>query len=144
MRTLGLIALFGLVVSGTAAQDKPGTSDKDKLQGTWSIESMKMGGKDMPAEELKKVKLTFTGDKVIVKADAKNEEHTYTLDAAKKPKQIDITAKAEVIPGIYELDGDTLKIATAHKGGVRPTDFNSQDGSMVGVMVLKRDKADKK
>ena len=49
MRALGLIAVFGLVVSGTAAQDKAGTSDMDRFQGTWRIESMKKGGKDIIA-----------------------------------------------------------------------------------------------
>ena len=35
------------------------------------------------------------------------------LDPSKKPKAIDITqlsGKGETIPGIYSIDGDTLKI----------------------------------
>jgi hypothetical protein len=48
-----------------------------------------------------------------------------------------------MLPGIYEMDGDTLKIALGDKLGMRPKDFKSQE-TQNNLLVLKRDKAEKK
>jgi uncharacterized protein (TIGR03067 family) len=58
-----------------------------------------------------------------------------------KPKAIDCTSKGsgQPAPGIYSLEGDTLKWCSA--GGtnkIRPTKFSSQPGSKQSLMVLHR------
>lgn len=67
---------------------------------------------------------------------------TYKIDASKKPKQIDITIvenkKKKVVQTIYELDGDTLKIALPFdevKG--RLTSFDSKKAL---ILIMKHDK----
>jgi uncharacterized protein (TIGR03067 family) len=143
MRSLWCITFLALAVSTSAGQDKAGTSDKDKFQGAWSVSSSTKDGKEMPADKIKGVKIVFEGDKVLVKSADKDEEASYKLDSSKKPKQFDLTLPGEMLPGIYDLDGDTLKIALG-ENKMRPKDFNGKDDSNILVLVLKRDKAEKK
>jgi uncharacterized protein (TIGR03067 family) len=145
MRAFWCITLFALVVSSSAGQDKAGTTDKDKFQGTWSITSGTKDGKEMPADKVKGAKIVFEGDKVIAKSEGKNEEATFKLDAGKKPKEIDLTLpNGEMLSGIYEMDGDTLKIALGdNPGSMRPKDFKSKEAQN-NLLVLKRDKVEKK
>ncbi len=65
----------------------------------------------------------------------------YRLDPALKPKAIDIaqSSSPEDLFGIYQLDGDRLRIAY-RKGGPRPTEFNSETGSNVTILELEREK----
>src|SRR5262249_32284382 len=63
---------------------------------------------------------------------------TYRLDPDQDPKQVDLFAKhphegpgENIRRGVYELDGDTLRIALAEPGQPRPTNFSP--GSAVEV-----------
>ena len=59
-------------------------------------------------------------------------------------KAIDVIEDGDVSPGIYELDGDTLKICVVEEGNVvRPTEMKP-DAKGGAVMTLKRVKAKKK
>jgi len=65
----------------------------------------------------------------------------YRLDSTQSPKAIDIpqTSSPEDLFGIYQLDGDRLRIAY-RKGGPRPTEFKSDTGSNVTILELEREK----
>jgi uncharacterized protein (TIGR03067 family) len=133
-------ALCGLVVALllVAAEGKGDTKkDQDRLQGTLTAEER--DGKKTAAEDLKKrpVKLTFKGDKVTVQVGGREENaEAFTLDPSKKPKEIDVADKAK---GIYELDGDMLKLRISH-AGKRPEKFDGQTGQGEILATLKRDK----
>jgi uncharacterized protein (TIGR03067 family) len=141
LRWFSLFVALSWIVPAGAAQDK--TGDKEKLQGTWAGVSGVENGKAMPAEDIKNVRLVFVGDKLKVTVKGKDFElaGTYTLDPTKKPKAVDVDfGDKKKGTGIYELDGDTLKIAHGDFGDPRPKDFVSKEGSHVTVMVLKREK----
>jgi uncharacterized protein (TIGR03067 family) len=138
-----LVVAFSLVVSVGAGQDKAGTSDKDKIQGTWKIVSGEKGGKPLPPEVLKEVKVVFAADKVTFSHEGKSSEHAFKLAPAKKPKEIDVEFGDKTGTGIYELDGNTLKIAHGELGDPRPKEFASKEGSNVTFMVMKREKSAK-
>jgi uncharacterized protein (TIGR03067 family) len=76
----------------------------------------------------------------------KFREFTIKLDSAKKPKSIDLTltqgvGKGKVGLGIYELDGDTLKLCFPQdENAARPTEFKSTDGSRHGLLTMRRQK----
>jgi uncharacterized protein (TIGR03067 family) len=136
-------ALLGVAVVGllVAADDKK-DDIKDKLKGTWEVVSMEVGGKKAPDEAFKGQTLTFEADKVISKGKDKPDPATYTIDATKKPAELDIVPtegpqKGKTVKMIFQLDGDTLKIAGKMEPTERPKGFDDKD---VVVMTLKRQK----
>jgi uncharacterized protein (TIGR03067 family) len=64
----------------------------------------------------------------------------YTLDPAKKPKQIDLViAEGRAVKGIYLLDGDTLKLCVEKEpGGGRPARFGPTAGTTHFFLLLKK------
>ena len=148
---ISLVALFCAIDfaasggSGTLADDKADL-DKEvrKFLGTWTFESSETGGKQLPAGELKGLILTFEGDKhTVKKGDDVIQVGTQKLDPSKSPKTIDVTMteglnKGMVMLGIYEIDGDTLKVCFDPQGKKRPTEFKSAPGSQTFVNVHKR------
>lgn len=133
---LTALAAFGLLlcVASSARAD-----DQEKIQGTWKAEKATLGGMDAPAQELEKMVLEFKGNKATPR-DKQDNPADFTLDATKKPKTMDLkTAKGETMQGIYELDGDTLKVCLSREGE-RPTKFESAEGSRTMVIVFKREK----
>ena len=137
-----ILALFVVAGSFVDGGDKknPGTAELKKLQGTWKFLSQEFEGKARPAEDVAKLKITFTGDKWSVTEDGKEvQAGTHTLDPSKKPAQLDakITEghdKGNTMIGIYEMKGDTLTVIFDLKGKDRPTEFKSKAGQMLAVI----------
>jgi len=120
-----------------AAEEKP---DAEKLAGRWKMVSVTDGGKDTPTEG---AVFTFEKDKVTVKTENQTTEAAFKLDPAKAPKWIDFTVRGETMLGVYELDGDTLKIClNEERDGKRPTKLASEPNNSPNdlLWVLKREK----
>lgn len=121
-----LLALVALVGLAAHADDK---KDLKKFDGTWTFEAVEAGGKKLPADQLAGMTVTFDGGKYAVKAgDKVAEAATLKLDPAASPKAFDSTVtegpnKGNVILGIYEFSGDTLKVCFDPDGKKRPTEF---------------------
>jgi uncharacterized protein (TIGR03067 family) len=95
--------------------------------------------KGKPQEQLKPTTWTFKGDKLTaVTEGAKAMEQGYKLDAAKKPKTIDLSGGLVAVEGIYTLDGDELKVCVGPLGK-RPTKFKAEEDTQF-LIVLKREK----
>jgi uncharacterized protein (TIGR03067 family) len=131
--------------SGAPADDKADLEKEvRKFQGTWTIESSETGGTPIPPGELKGLIVIFEGDKHTVKTgDEVIQVGTQKLDPSKSPKAIDVTMtegpnKGAVMLGIYEIDGDTLRVCFDPRGKKRPTEFKSAPGSENFVNVHKR------
>jgi uncharacterized protein (TIGR03067 family) len=143
-----LLCTFVLTASGgtgARADDKADVEKElKKFQGTWTFESSETGGKELPTGELKELTLTFEGDKhTVKKGDEVIQVGIQKLDPSKSPKTIDVTMaeglnKGKVMLGIYEIDGDTLKVCFDPHGKKRPTEFKSVPGSENFVNVHKR------
>jgi uncharacterized protein (TIGR03067 family) len=139
--TLVLAAAGG---TGALAVDSTGVEKElNKFQGTWTFESVEVGGKEAPAAEFKGMTVTFQGDKYTVKkGDEVIQVATQKLDPSKSPKALDVTVveglnKGAVMLGIYEISGDTLKVCFDPEGKKRPTEFKSTSGSQI-LVVHKR------
>jgi uncharacterized protein (TIGR03067 family) len=139
---VGFAAAIG---PGALADDKANLEQEvKKFQGTWTIESSETGGHALSADSLKDLVLTFEGDKHTVKnGDEVIQVGTQKLDPSKSPKNIDVTltdgpSKGALMLGIYEFDGDTLKVCFDPLGKKRPTEFKSSPGSENFVNVHKR------
>jgi len=107
-----------------------------------SGDGLRKRGKKLSDRELKDKDFTtaFVGDSVTITVQGQKKDLTYKLDPSQMPKHIDlVTAKGDVVKGIYLLDGDTLKLCARGKpGGDRPTEFKSEGGSSIGLVVFKR------
>jgi uncharacterized protein (TIGR03067 family) len=141
-RILVLVPLCLAIVLTAETARSGNKKEQEKFEGAWSLVEVK-GGKAPPKKE--DAKLTFKGDKVTFMASDKTEEATYSVDPTKKPKEINVhmekKGKKQTVKGIYELDGDTLKIC--HFSGKksvegRPKELVANDETV--LVVLKRDK----
>ncbi len=138
-----LVLAVGLLVAADAKED---TAKKElkKLEGTWQVVSMEMDGQKQPEDDAKQFKVIIKGDKYTLKrGDDTVNQGTFTIDATKKPKTIDIKPtegdnSGQTMLGIYEQDGDTQKTCYAQPDKKRPTKFSSDDGQT--LIVQKRQK----
>ena len=147
MRTclLGVVLLAALAPAQMPAAREV-EAELDKLKGTWSLVSEIDDGKELSAEEARKIKLTFDGDgKWKVEVDGKMVgEGTTALNPSTRPKTLEYTftggeQKGARFLAVYELDGDTFRHCGALKGD-RPTEFASKPGSGHSLTTFRRDK----
>jgi uncharacterized protein (TIGR03067 family) len=131
-----------LVLAGASVRGGDATKDQERLQGTWAVKSMRVGGKEVDPP-VKETKLTIEGNNWTQTGGKRTERGTYKLDPSKMPKHIDITKKGDkgspVLRGIYSLKGDTLKICVPNKGpeGPRPASFDDKDAYEVTLTRVK-------
>jgi uncharacterized protein (TIGR03067 family) len=124
----------------------PPRNDLDELQGTWRLATMETEGQDVPAEDIRDWTAVYEGNKVTLRAgDRVRRRGIITLDPTRKPKAIntwdqDGAYEDQTVPGIYELTGDTLKLAFARPGQDRPKEFTSKSGTAFLFCVYKRQK----
>ncbi len=134
------VALIGLLVAADEKKDDV----KDKLKGTWDIVSMEIEGKKAPEEFVKGQTLTFEGDKLIHEEKGKKEPATFKIDAAQKPAHLDMSPtegpeKGKTVKMIFEITGDTLKIA----GGKGPESPRPKGFDDKGIMIITLKRAKK-
>lgn len=139
-----VFGLFAFVAAACAACSvNAADTDEELLQGEWSLSSIEVQGKSLPAPVGKGGSILFAKDgKLVMKDPGKPDRNgTYKIDSAKNPKQIDliVSKEGEAIQGIYELDGEKLKMAFSSVGpkGHRPSDFK---GEKVMIVLWKRQK----
>ena len=136
-----LVAAAANLTAGPIPKEKPKSKDIEAIQGTWAI--VEVDGRVQPTDATP-IRFTLKDGKFKVSSgdqDKKNGE--YKLDPEASPKSIDLIGEVHVSPGIYELDGDKLKVCIAEgTGAIRPTEMKA-DGKRIAVMTFKRVKADK-
>jgi len=117
------------------------TVEFKKLQGTWQLVDEIDDGKDLLAEEARRIKLTFDmAGRWKVESDGKVVgEGTATINPVGKPKTIDyaFAQGGGKFVAIYELDGDSFKHCGVLKGA-RPSEFSSKPGSGQILTVFRR------
>ena len=136
-----------------AKDKKPAKTPLEELQGTWHPVAGEFKGKSLTIQELEQ-----SHDKLVIEKDRFMEvmgdfgvEAILKIDAAKKPRAFDLFSRTNMIDmgvkraqesriwqGIYELDGDTMKIAMADDDKVRPTEFKTTADSSYAVITYKR------
>lgn len=133
---------FAAIVAGLLVLPTPAGAadpDQEKLQGKWTVESFVYNG--LPVDELKNAVRQFSGDKYTLTPTSGEEFNgTIKLDSSQKPKQIDLQLSDRTLQGIYEIEGDTLRMSYALEGDERPTELASQPDSGVVLVVHKRAK----
>ena len=135
-----LLALCTLLFSRTAQAD-----DLKAMEGTWKVESAEAGGKKIEAEEILSLVLKISGARYEVHLKDKIDAGTLALDEQATPRTLDATDTegedvGKVVKAIYEISGDTMKVAYTLDGGERPKEFATKEGAPGLLMIYKREK----
>jgi len=116
------------------------------FQGTWEIVSVEKEGSQLPQDDVAGMTVMIAGSayKLINKDNV--SKGTFTVDASKDPKQMDVHHQTEngdapTMPAIYEITGDNFRVCYNPEGGERPTSFSTKADSPFLSVVYKR-KAD--
>lgn len=110
--------------------------DLAAIQGTWRVTYSEDSGRVAPQEMLEDLRFQFVESKLITQIGARKIEATFQLDSTTNHKSIDLTENGRTKQGIYDLDGDTLRIRFAENSEVRPTTFDSQPDSLNDVVIM--------
>jgi uncharacterized protein (TIGR03067 family) len=108
--------------------------DLEKLQGTWDRVSMELEGEEWPAEKIEGWTAMYEGDRLTLRVNGKVYRNSIvTLDPSRSPRamnswDLDGPAEDETVPGIYQINDDTMKVCFAKPGNKRPTEFTSKKG----------------
>lgn len=119
-------------------------SDQVAIQGEWRVIVAEDSGRTGPPEAVRDIRVTVTQDELTMEIAGRKSVSTFTLDPSTTPKSIDMITEGRTMPGIYDLQGDTLRICFCEATDERPTVFDSQpDSANDIVLTLKRVKPDK-
>jgi RNA polymerase sigma factor (sigma-70 family) len=134
----------GGLLATQAWADRPAAKDaKATLDGTWQVTAVTKNGVDDSKEEAEAGKLVLSGETFVMHHGPNTMKGTFKAEPTQSPATIDLVVSeggdaGETHVGIYELDGDKLRICMTHKDKERPTKFESADGSGVVLVSLKR------
>ena len=146
MKTFVAGVALVLAVGVVGAQDEATKKDLKAMEGTWAVTALEIGGMKIPEDDNKKVnaKLVVKDGKYTVYFDEKPyTTGTIKLDAGKSPKHIDAIAadgptKDKVMPGIYQIAGDTMKVCFGEPSKERPTAFSTKEKTAQMLLSYKR------
>jgi uncharacterized protein (TIGR03067 family) len=137
----------------SVASSTPGTSDGPvanrldgdcrALQGVWICKRAEADGVVFPAKVAEAMRWTFKGETLILTLGGRDMECPYQLDPKHCPRHFDYKDSGSARPhiGIYELNGDTLRICVRLHGNSRPAEFSAKSfGEQLRYWVFERQK----
>jgi uncharacterized protein (TIGR03067 family) len=143
MKLLACAFLVGFLtfLADDAGQNK---KDLDKMQGEWASVEMIRDGISLERDSAQAYFRTVEGEKYTISRYRKVAgTGIFKLNAAKSPREIDATPQvpgAKTLKGIYEWDGDKLKMIFGPPGGDRPADFKCPPGAQQSYTLWEREK----
>jgi uncharacterized protein (TIGR03067 family) len=144
-KRVGVVLVLCCFLIGADKATKSDQSKKDlaEMQGDWQAVTLEVKGKPSGADEVKKIKLIVKKDDYRVKVDGTDHVSAkLVLRADKKPKELDLVLETgPVYKGIYEIDGNTLKIClslSSDADSERPREFESKEGSSTALFTWAR------
>ncbi len=139
LASLGFVILSLAVPAMLRADDK---DDLKKFDGAWKIIHIEREGKTLPAERTNAMGVIVKDGKITIRDGSNEDTATLKIDSSKKPGTIDfvpLDSKSGAL-GIYQFDGDNLKLCWAAVGNERPTQFASTVEGTTRLFVLTREK----
>jgi uncharacterized protein (TIGR03067 family) len=107
---------------------------------------METEGEAVAPEHFKGWHAVYDGDALTLWSETEPRRHGIeTLDPARSPKAIntwdqDGPYEDQTVPGIYEIEGNTLKLCFARPGERRPTEFTTKRGTGFLLVIYERKK----
>jgi uncharacterized protein (TIGR03067 family) len=141
--TLAMLAACPILTRADETKD-----EAKKLEGDWKVVSADSGGRvsdKTPGPQ----QVVIRGDQITLKMkNGEGPTFRFTVDPSQKPKAMDWLKKdGSGIGGIYELDGDDLKICfplvpSERKDGERlkrPANFDAKENPVM-LLIVRREK----
>ena len=118
------------------------------LEGDWRFASLEIDGAAMPGATFAQSNLLIDGDRFRSESPEATYEGIFTVDVETSPAHIDIEfvegpEAGNSCYGIYDIDGDRLKLCLGLVGAGRPSTFATQPGSGFALERLYRASADR-
>ena len=140
-----------LVLVADSSKEEAAKREREKLQGVWILVAEEFDGKKtFPKEGVKvSMRVEIKGDKYALTVEEGKEMTSVggavKFDPSQKPKAVDFQfeqfGRKTPVEGMYELDGDNLKLCfQIFEGEPRPKDFSTKKDSGQALMVWKREK----
>jgi uncharacterized protein (TIGR03067 family) len=128
------------------AETAPSRTDEELLQGSWTLVAGETGAEKFPQEMLKTrpaPRLYFQDGLLIMTwfEPDQFQEGPYRLDPSPTPKTFDhlIDFKKPGL-GLYQLEGDTLRLCMSLSGEVRPASFATRpEDRNLAILTFQRD-----
>ena len=136
----------GFVVLGVLlARAEARPANAEDLDGVWKPVAVELAGTKFPEAVYSAWRLELSKGKYVLKGAESPDSGTVAVDAAKKPRTMDVTGtdgpnKGKTFPCIYELDGDTLRICYDLSGKNRPTEFKTAKETKLYLVTYHREK----
>ncbi len=133
-----LVAVLTLLTApAVLASDDPTARDVQRMQGDWMVRRMRVDGMDLPDPDAQSLFRTVEdGNYAVFRYSKRLSQGSFTLDATKSPKTIDsmptpkpgsdASEPPKPIRGIYEFDGDVMRICNSRPGQPRPKNFEAK------------------
>jgi uncharacterized protein (TIGR03067 family) len=121
------VLLVVLSLGSDSPGEYDGAAESDELEGSWRMVMVEYCGRDQPVP----VKGAWTFRRGRSTPPLPDREGTYKADPSRKPAHLDETElcgqwKGKTWKCIYQVEGDTLRIAVTSKGDERPKNFDDK------------------
>lgn len=140
--------LFAIVAG--CQSDAPTEQEEDKktgasadLVGIWQLVETPKDGDSLPEDRERNIWWEFTGSKIKMIDEDDEAFAEYKVDDSKSPATIDVTftrgfVRGETYLGIFDIQGDRLRLCFGFSGAPRPTDFKAQESDRRGLNTFVR------
>lgn len=124
---------------GSAAGSAAPASDLERLQGEWVAVAGMSEGASVPREWLDSLRLKFQGSHYDIRWTDGGDTGKVALRAEQMPRHMNIESDgAGPLEGIYEFDGNRVRVAYGVDGAPRPKDFRGAAGASSLVITYQR------
>lgn len=136
---------MGLLTAAALSLQAADQKSAGSVEGDWVPVKAELGGQPLPEGVLKTISLKLGNGTYEVLVADQPDKGTYELDTKGSPKGMVIRGtegpnKGKMIPAIYEIDGETLRICYDLSGVKQPREFKSAAGTRLYLVTYQRKK----
>ncbi|MFL5329811.1 MAG: alpha/beta fold hydrolase [Gemmataceae bacterium] len=118
--------------------------EMDRLQGEWKIVAINRDGDEQPFPRNTLVLSVNGEERTVTSGDQVMAQSRYRIDPLSNPASIDVVltqgaSRGQTLLGIYEINGNQMRVCLAAPGAERPKNFPPQPGSGWVMQELNRE-----